>query len=274
MEDKTGKIMRLRGVILLVSTIAVTCIGHAVTATPGPAIVYTMKTVERHDPSCPRGPSDCPVYISFRYPLIVRAPNPAVATAITQAINDFLLTGVGDSRKFSSIAAEMDTFMRDYEEYRKSSLGIGYSEDRDVSVVYQANGIFSLDFDLAWFFGTAHPDYARTFANFDVRTGGQIKLADVLVAAYQPRLTQIAETQFRKDKGLNPTDSLKEAGYEFPNDTFALNDNFSIGARGITFFYNTYEIASYTDGPTELLLTYREIKDLLKPDGPLGRIGE
>ena len=51
------------------------------------------------------------------------------------------------------------------------------------------------------------------------------------------------------------------------------NDNFSIGAQGITFSY-IYEIASYADGPTELLLTYREIKDLLKPDGPLGRMGE
>jgi hypothetical protein len=71
-------------------------------------------------------------------------------------------------------------------------------------------------------------------------------------------------------KGLKPADSLKHAGYEFPHDAFALNDNFSIGANGITFFYNPYEIASYADGPTELLMTYREINELIKPDGPLG----
>lgn len=90
-----GKIMKLRGVILLVSTIAVICMGHEATAAPGPAIVYTMKTVERLDPRCSRGASDCPVYIRFRYPVIVRAPSPVSARAITRAINDFLLTGDG-----------------------------------------------------------------------------------------------------------------------------------------------------------------------------------
>lgn len=85
-------------------------------------------------------------------------------------------------------------------------------------------------------------------------------------------LTQIAEKHFRESKGLKLTDSLSEAGCEFPNDTFALKDNFSIGAKGITFLYNTYEIASYANGPTELFLTYHEIKDLLKPDGPLGSL--
>ena len=87
-------------------------------------------------------------------------------------------------------------------------------------------------------------------------------------------LTQIAEKHFGESKGLKLTDSPSEAGYEFPNDTFALNDNFSIGAKGITFLYNTYEIALYADGPTELFLTYHEIKDLLKPDGPLGFLRE
>lgn len=266
--------MRLRGVILLILTIATIWMRHDATAALGPAIVYTTKTVERRDPRCTHGLSDCPAYIRFSYPVIVRAPNPETAQAVTRAIDDFLLTGVGGPRKFSSIAAEMDEFMRGYAEFRKLSPGIGYSEDRIVSVLYQANGIVSLNFDLAWFFGTAHPNYARTFANFDVRTGRKIRLADVLVAGYQPRLTQIADKQFREAKGLKPTDSLREAGYEFPNDAFALNDNFSIGAKGITFFYNIYEIASYADGPTELLLTYQEIKGLLKPNGLLGPVRE
>lgn len=48
----------------------------------------------------------------------------------------------------------------------------------------------------------------------------------------------------------------------------------SIGATGIAFFYNIYEIASYADGPTELLLTYHEITDLLKPDGLMAPLRE
>lgn len=273
MRDQ-GKSMRRNSAILLLAILALIATGHEATTAPAPAIRYTMRTVERRDPQCPRGPAGCPVYISFRYPVIERAPSAAAARAITQAIDDFLLTGVGESRKFSSIAVEMDEFMRAYEQARKLSPGIGYSEDRVVSVLYNANGIFSLNFDLAYFYATAHPNYARTFANLDVRTGRRITLDDVLVAGYRPRLNRIAEERFRASKGLKPADSLKQAGYEFPNDTFMLNDNFSIGPTGITFFYNPYEIASYADGPTELLLTYRQIRDLLRPDGLLGPMRE
>lgn len=258
--------------IFLTCAIAVTCVGSGAAAASPATVVFTMRTVERHDPGCSRGAPVCPVYIRFQYPAIVRASSASVTGAINLAVNDFLLTGVGERKKFGSIAAEMAAFMREATEYTTAYPGAGYTEDRIVSVVYQTAGIFSLQFDLSWFFGGAHPNYTRTFANFHVRTGRQIRLADVLVARYQSRLTQRAEAQFRKSKGLTPNDSLMQAGYTFPNGTFALNDNFSIGPKGITFFYNPYEIASYADGPTELLLTYPEIKDLLRPDGLLGQM--
>ncbi|HKX17711.1 MAG TPA: DUF3298 domain-containing protein [bacterium] len=264
---------RAAAATLLTSAIALTCggSGAAVAAVPA-AVVYTMRTVERHGPGCSRGAPACPVYIRFHYPLIGHAPSAPVTGAINRAINDFLLAGVGEPKKFGSVAAEMAAFVRKAADYTAAYPGPGYSEDRIVSVVYQAGGIFSLQFDLSWFLGGAHPNYTRTFANFDVRTGRQIRLADVLVARYQSRLTQRAEAHFRKNKGLTPTDSLTQAGYTFPNNTFTLNDNFSIGPKGVTFFYNPYEVASYADGPTELLLAYPEIKDLLRPDGLLAQM--
>ena len=38
----------------------------------------------------------------------------------------------------------------------------------------------------------------------------------------------------------------------------------------MTFFYNTYEIAPYAMGTTELPLSYRVIGELIRPDGLLG----
>ena len=37
----------------------------------------------------------------------------------------------------------------------------------------------------------------------------------------------------------------------------------------MTFFYNPYEIAPYSMGTTELLLSYRLIEELIRPDGLL-----
>ena len=46
---------------------------------------------------------------------------------------------------------------------------------------------------------------------------------------------------------------------------FALNDNFLVTPVGIRFLYNEYEIKSYAEGQTELLIPYNKIKSLLRP---------
>ena len=82
----------------------------------------------------------------------------------------------------------------------------------------------------------------------------------------------IGEQKFRKDKGIAPGVSLRQAGYSFDNDRFRLPDNFAIGPKGLTFLYNLYEIASYAQGITELLIEYGEIHILIRPDGPIGSL--
>lgn len=236
------------------------------------SVGYSMKTVERWDPQCPARTDafHCP-HILFKYPVIDRASSPAAA-AINRAVNDFLLTSVGEPRRVKSIDAAIEAFMREAQDDRKlPGERAAHWQERIVKVRYQSAKIISLNFDLSFFSGGLHPQYASIFASFNAVTGAKLRLADVLVADYEPRLTQIAEKKFRASNGIDPGTSLREAGYTFfKNDTFALNDNFWIGPRGLTFFYNPYEIAPYSMGTTELFLPYREIRDLIKPDGLLG----
>jgi hypothetical protein len=55
----------------------------------------------------------------------------------------------------------------------------------------------------------------------------------------------------------------------FENDQFFLPDNFAIVEEGITFFYNSYEIAPYAMGATELILRYDELKGIMPKNGVL-----
>ena len=259
--------------------IALVTLSSALSALPGLAapplpIGYTMKTVERRDPKCP---ADADAYhcahITFKYPVIERAPQRSAAAAINQAITDFLLTSVGEPRKYKSIDAIMTEFIQMVQESKQLPGTGAYFEERSVTVRYQSDRIVSLNFEVSFFSGGLHPQYASVFTSFNAATGAKIRLADVLVPGYGPRLTRIAENKFRAIKGIKPGMTLHDAGYIFfKNDTFALNDNFWIGPKGITFFYNTYEIASYAMGTTELLLTYEEIRDLIKPSGLLGHL--
>jgi hypothetical protein len=265
-----GATMRTGGLILLAAILTALWTGPIRAATP---LVYTMKTVERWDPHCPaKADAFHCAHIRFKYPVIERAPRPPAAAAINRAVRDFLLTSIGEPRRYKSIEAAMEAFMQEYQEVKKlTGATSAYWEERIVGIRYHSDKVVSLNFDLSFFSRGLHPQYAITFASFNATTGAKIRLADVLLADYEPRLTEIAEREFRASNGINPGVSLHDAGYTFfKDDRFALNDNFWIGPRGITFYYNPYEIAPWSMGATELLLTYREIGELIKPEGLLG----
>ena len=81
-------------------------------------------------------------------------------------------------------------------------------------------------------------------------------------------MDSIGERHLREIKGLSPQANLAD-DYPAFQDGFQLNENFSIGPRGLTFFFNSCEIASYAEGPTEILLPFEEIKGLLRPDADI-----
>jgi hypothetical protein len=82
-------------------------------------------------------------------------------------------------------------------------------------------------------------------------------------------LNAIGECRFRAFEGLSPQESLKEAHFHFPNDQFQLDQNFAIGAEGLTFYFDADEIAWHAAGPINLLLPYADIQTLLRPDADI-----
>ncbi len=59
--------------------------------------------------------------------------------------------------------------------------------------------------------------------------------------------------------------ALKDSGFTFENDLFTLPENFALRDEGLAFYYNPYDVAPYAMGPTEIVLSWEEIKDLLAP---------
>ena len=78
------------------------------------------------------------------------------------------------------------------------------------------------------------------------------------------------ERAFRLARELKETDDLAVAGFfESAAGRFALNENFAPTVDGLAFHYDAYEIAAYAAGPTDLLIPWEEIADLILADGPL-----
>ncbi|HEY9003756.1 MAG TPA: RsiV family protein [Mucilaginibacter sp.] len=111
--------------------------------------------------------------------------------------------------------------------------------------------------------GGAHPNSRSIYINWDTKKDEEIVLDDVLVKDYSDKLDEIADKIIREEK-LN--EGLSDGG-----DTFALNSNYYFAPDGIHFYYNNYEIKSYMQGPTDLLIPYSKIKKLIRPGSVLSQ---
>ena len=141
--------------------------------------------------------------------------------------------------------------------------GANWFMQKQVKVLRAAGPVISLEATESEFTGGAHPSGATSYLNFDAATGEPVKLAAIVKDGALPRLTAIAERYFRKARELSATESLAEAGFNFPAG-FQLNENFGLSDKELRFTYNQYEIAPYMMGPTEIAVPLAEISDLLR----------
>ncbi|WP_294634142.1 DUF3298 and DUF4163 domain-containing protein [uncultured Bacteroides sp.] len=113
--------------------------------------------------------------------------------------------------------------------------------------------------------GGAHGMYMSTFLNINLHTLSPIRLDDLFVNEYEEALTDLLWNQLMADNKVATRQEVEALGYTStgnlePTENFYLND------KGITFYYNIYEIAPYVMGPIEITLPYEIMSHLLSDD--------
>jgi hypothetical protein len=111
--------------------------------------------------------------------------------------------------------------------------------------------------------GGAHGIQQQLVMNFNTTTGEQLKLANIFVPGYERRLSDLLLEKLMDQLDVKTQDELKQKDYLYAVDMFP-TENFMLGEDELTFIYNTYEIAPYSVGRTELKLKWDEVEDLLK----------
>ena len=116
--------------------------------------------------------------------------------------------------------------------------------------------------------GGPHGMYATEFTNLNLSTIQPILLDELFVEDYQETLTELLWYQLALDNGVETRDELEEMGYATTGE-LAPTENFYISEDGITFYYNVYEIAPYSMGPTQITLSYDMLEYILNYDNKL-----
>ena len=137
--------------------------------------------------------------------------------------------------------------------------------EREVTIVATPPALVGVCFMEHSYTGGDHPNSHRRYRMFRYGSGQLLTLDDLLQPDARPELDRQAENAFRAHYRLPPTGPLG-ADFRFDGDRFRLPKNLVLEAAGLRLYYNLYEIAPYATGPTELLLPWDGIRELIRPE--------
>lgn len=157
----------------------------------------------------------------------------------------------------------LDSFIGSYDEmktkYPKETFG--WEAKIEAKVTYHTDSILNIRMDNYMFTGGAHGYSGIRSLIFDPKTGKNIP--NEYLFKNLNEFKAFAEKKFRAKYEIPANQNINATGLMFESDKFELPMSFFYQENGLLLYYNTYEVASYADGPKELLLTYKELQPYL-----------
>lgn len=166
-------------------------------------------------------------------------------------INDYFISRIKKDIPLAFDPAAKTTVKENLEDVdvSKTSMVIRYIGQNDkLATFVLSNSMYTA--------GAAHGMYHNEYVNFDLKQKKRIALEDLLVDGAENQVV----------KALYDANSMWLSDHSIIPEKLKLSDNFYYGAQGIVFVYPLYELASYAEGMTELVLPYHMVNNLIKPE--------
>ncbi len=161
--------------------------------------------------------------------------------------------------------------------YKKSNQDIydggnsfNWEKIKKMNIRYNQDFILSLEYQDYGYTGGTHGIEVNKFNVIDLKNGNIITIDDIFEDGYKPKLTKILNQKLRELYLIKPEDNLKDVGFFV--DEVEPNNNIYINKDGIGFYYNSYEIAPYSNGHTDIFISFEDVEDILKNVGAVYRI--
>jgi len=190
-----------------------------------------------------------------------------VATQINFTTGNFIIYFLNSNFdrkiKATTISEAAKQFLENYEIDKKEYPDLSpYQAEVSMSVSYSSPEILSIRAEYYTYSGGAHGNMRTEFLNFNPETGSLLTMSSLL--ENKKGFTGLAEQLFRAENNIAPHENINSTGYWFDKDTFYLPDFIGFSETEILLIYNQYQIASYADGPIELLIPIEKALPFLK----------
>jgi hypothetical protein len=179
------------------------------------------------------------------------SPQQAVDSFKTQYIIDF------EGEKF---------FGEEYDWNDDDEIDYQYYLIQENKITYNRNNLVSFLVESEMYTGGAHGAHGIFGYVIDLNTGEYITEDAFAGTDYRRRMANIFVRKIAEENKVSDPIQLEFSGYININDIVP-NGNFTIDEKGITYYFNEYEIAAYFIGVTKVFISYEELKPFLANNG-------
>jgi len=213
--------------------------------------------------------------IDIEYPQLTGSVDPNFEK-FNQSVRSLITKKVADFKKEVTPSADEPTPDAADEtpaESQRSDIGTSYT------VALAKDDLISIEITVSSYSaGAAHPNSYTEVVNFDLKNGKLLKLADLFLpgSKYLQTLSTYCIQDLKKQAKAQGADAMldedwiqKGAAPELTN-----YDNWTITKKGLGITFDPYQVGPYAAGPQHVLVPYSALKDIIKPDGPLGQFAK
>jgi len=208
---------------------------------------------------------DCP-RVNVKIPFAKNVPivSDSINKKIFSVMKEIIYVG---EKPYTSTDYEglLASFIKSYEEMQKQDPRdkFGWEAEIEGKVIYDTDSILDIELKHYTFTGGAHGYSGKRSLIFNPETGKIIPDDKLFINSNVFRV--FAEKKFRESYKIPANAPINATGLMFEDEQFHLPQTYFFTDKGFLLYYNVYEIASYADGPKELLIPYSEMKPYLAP---------
>lgn len=198
--------------------------------------------------------------INAEYPELTGADNPG-AEKFNQEVKNLVTK---ETQEFKAGELEMSEEDLPVETEAGSYIDIGYD------VTLATDDLISVSFGVSTYSrGAAHPNHHTFAVNYDLKSGTSLKLADLFKpnSDYLKIISRYCIDDLKKQAGQEEysAEMIDEGAGPNPENY----ESWNISKKGLAITFDPYQVASYAEGPKNVVVPYAALKDVVKPDGPL-----
>ena len=202
--------------------------------------------------------------ITAKYPQALGAARDPRLAKFNQALRGLVLREIGG---FTKDFAAPEERMSEAGSYFEAEYNVTLATKDLISVWFGVNTFYE---------GAAHGNHNSTVFNYDLNAGRELKLKELfkpnsnyLKVISDYAIKDLTEQIGAETSGGDPdTDWIREgAGPKEEN-----YKSWNLSDKGLEINFDPYQVAPYAAGPHEVVIPLSALKDVLDPNGPLGRM--